>query len=87
MNEIFSRLDILSPKQSDTIVLFYNTTDFDVEAVCEVYKEVQDSFPTNTVLALPDLMSLAEFDKEELLGLLEPIVQNLRKEAYDNEMH
>lgn len=80
MNEILSRLNILSPKASDVIVLFYNTTDFDLKDVCEAFKEVQDSFPTNTVLALPDLMSLAEFDKETLLDFLEPIVQNLRGE-------
>lgn len=77
MNELITRIEIMNPKPSETIVLYFNTKDFKVDMVNTMFEIVKERFPNNRIVALPDAMSIKDFEKETLLEHLNKIATDL----------
>ena len=77
MNELITRIEIMNPKPSETVVLYFNTKDFKVDMVNAMFEIVRERFPNNRIVALPDEMSLKDFGKETLLEHLNNIAADL----------
>ncbi len=77
MNELITRIEIMNPKPSEIVVLYFNTKDFNVDMVNAMFEIVRKRFPNNRIVALPDKMSLKDFGKEVLLEHLNNIATDL----------
>ena len=80
MNELITRIETINPKTTDAVVLFFNTKENNVDQVQAVFDAMRKKFPNNRIIALPDTMSLKDFDKEVLLDLINGIVKELCEE-------
>lgn len=84
MNEIITKIETLNPEPSETIVLFFNAKDsnctFDMVKV--MYHQIKDEFPSNTVIALPDTISLEVFEKKTLTQWLKETLKDLKENKY-----
>jgi hypothetical protein len=63
MGEPIKSIERISPKPTDTIVLRFNEK-ATIEEMDFWYKHVQDKFPNNTIVALPDSVNLEVCGKE-----------------------
>jgi hypothetical protein len=77
MSDIITRIETINPKSTDTVVLFFNTKEHNVNRVQTMFDAVREKFPNNRILALPDTMSLKDFDKELLLKLINGIIKEV----------
>jgi len=80
VQELITRIEKLKPHSTEAITLFYNFDDIDVETVCNMVKHLSDKFPTNTVIALPDKISLESCSKdvlENIISMIAEIIEEL----------
>jgi hypothetical protein len=80
MNELITRIELMNPKPSEAIVLFFNTKECDLDMTAEAFNQVQEKFPDNAVIALPDAMSLKTFETDVLMRFLEAAIKALPNE-------
>lgn len=88
MEKLITKIETINPKLSDTVVLYFNTREYPVDQVHQVFERLLEKFPNNRVIALPDKTSLKDFDKEVLLEHLNNIAKDLlvETEVYDAEV-
>lgn len=77
MNELITKIETINPKLSDAIVLFFNTKECRLDEVVKMLDIVEKKFPNNEVIALPDAMSLEDFEKATLIEFLEKTIKRL----------
>lgn len=88
MNELITRIETMNPKPSEAIVLFFNTKECDINMTAEMFNQLQEKFPDNAVIALPDTMSLKTFETGVLMGFLDNAIKALPKaEVYKQEVN
>ena len=70
----------IDPHPTEAIVLFFNVDEIDsIETVCNKVKELEEKFPTNTIMALPDHMSLQSLSKDVLENYISMISEAIEK--------
>lgn len=79
MNEIITKIEKLDPHPTEAITLFYNFEEIDVETICNMVNHLQNKFPTNTVIALPDKVSLESCSKDVLENIISMIAEIIEK--------
>lgn len=79
MNEIITKIEKLDPHPTEAITLFYNFEEIDVETICNMANHLQNKFPTNTVIALPDKVSLESCSKDVLENIISMIAEIIEK--------
>lgn len=80
MDKLFTRIEKLEPHPTEAITLFYNFDDIDVETVHNMIKHLSEKFPKNTVIALPDKVSLESCSKdvlENIISMIAEIIESL----------
>ena len=80
MEELIKRIEKLKPHPTEAITLFYNFDDIDAETVCNIVKYLSDKFNENTVIALPDKVSLESCSKdvlENIINMIAEIIEQL----------
>lgn len=77
MNELITRIEKMDFKPSEAIVLFFNTKECHLEMTAAMFEQVQEKFPNNPVIALPDAMSLKTFETDMLMRFLESAMKAL----------
>lgn len=80
MEEIITRVEKLKLHPTEAITLFYNFDDMNLETVSEMVKQLSDKFPENTVIALPDKVSLENCSKdvlENIISMIAEIIESL----------
>lgn len=75
MEELITRIEKLKPHPTEAITLFYNFDDVTVEDVSNMVKQLSDKFPQNTVIAIPDKVSLESCSKDVLENIISMIVE------------
>lgn len=80
MNELITRIELMNPKPSEAIVLFFNTKECDINMTAETFNQLQERFPNNAVIALSDAMSLRTFETDVLMRFLENAIKALPNE-------
>ena len=80
MEELITRIEKLKPHPTEAITLFYNFDDVTVEDVSNMVKQLSDKFPQNTVIAIPDKVSLESCSKdvlENIISMISEIIESL----------
>lgn len=80
MNELITRIEKLKPHPTEAITLFYNFDDVDVEGIRDIVEHLSKKFTTNTVVALPDKVSLESCSKdvlENIISMIAEIIEQL----------
>jgi hypothetical protein len=80
MNELITRIEKMNLKPSEAIVLFFNTKECDINMTEEMFNQIQENFPNNAVIALPDAMSLRTFETDVLMRFLDNAIKALPNE-------
>ena len=80
MNELITRIEKLKPYPTEVITLFYNFDDVGAESIRDIVEHLSKKFPTNTVIALPDKVSLESCSKdvlENIISMIAEIIEQL----------
>lgn len=73
MQELITRIEKIEPHPTEAIVLFYNPNDINLAGVSSIWKALSNKFSENTVIALPDNMSLGSCSKDVLENIISQI--------------
>ena len=80
MEELITRIEKLKPHPTEAITLFCNFDDVDAESIRDIVEHLSKKFPTNTVIALPDKVSLESCSKdvlENIISMITEIIEQL----------
>ena len=80
MDELITRIEKLKPHPTEAITLFYNFDDVDAESIRDIVEHLSKKFTTNTVIALPDKVSLESCSKdvlENIISMITEIIEQL----------
>ena len=80
MDELITRIEKLKPHPTEAITLFYNFDDVDAESIRNIVEHLSKKFTTNTVIALPDKVSLESCSKdvlENIISMIAEIIEQL----------
>lgn len=80
MQELITRIEKLKPHPTEAITLFYNFDNIDIEYVCKVVDYLGEKYPDNTVIAIPDKVSLESCSKdvlENIISMISEIIESL----------
>ena len=79
MNELITRIEKLKPHPTEAITLFFNFGDIDVQTISNIVEYLGDKFPTNTIIAIPDKVSLESCSKDVLENIISMIAEIIEK--------
>lgn len=80
MEELITRIEKLKPHSTEAVTLFYNFDTIDIATVATVVDLLKEKFPENTVIALPDKVSLESCSKdvlENIISMIAEIIEQL----------
>jgi hypothetical protein len=80
MQELITRIEKLKPHPTEAITLFYNFDNINIEYVCKVVDYLGEKYPDNTVIAIPDKVSLESCSKdvlENIISMISEIIESL----------
>ena len=80
MEELITRIEKLKPHPTEAITLFYSFDDVDAKSVSDIVEHLSKKFTTNTVIALPDKVSLESCSKdvlENIISMIDEIIEHL----------
>ena len=72
------KLETMEPHE--TIVLYYNFEKIDLYELQKMCREIEHKFPNNTVVCVPDRISLEMWSKDELenyMSMISEIIENM----------
>lgn len=75
MNDIITKIEKLEPHPTEAIVVGFNFNDVNVENAKRIFDEIKDKFPNNTVVAIPDFISLQSCSKDVLENIISAIAE------------
>ena len=75
MNDIITKIEKLEPHPTEAIVVGFNFNDINVENAKRIFDEIKDKFPNNTVVAIPDFISLQSCSKDVLENIISAIAE------------
>ena len=80
MEELITKVEKLQPHPTEAITLFYNMDNTDTQTINDVGECLSRTFPENTVIALPDNISLESCSKdvlENIISMISEIIERL----------
>ena len=80
MEELIIRIEKLKPHPTEAITLFYNFDTIDIVTVVNTVDLLKEKFPENTIIALPDKVSLESCSKdvlENIISMIAEIIEQL----------
>lgn len=75
MESIVTKIEKLEPKPIEAIVVGFNFDNIDFYDMITLFDKIKSKFPNNTVVAIPDHISLQSCSKD----VLENIISNISK--------
>ena len=79
MSELITKVEKLEPHPTEAITLFYDFNVFDRNAISDTVDHLSELFPENTIIALPDNMSLENCSKDVLENIISMITMIIEK--------
>lgn len=73
VENIVTRMEKLNPHPTEAIVIGFNFEDTNVEEMHDVFNHIKSQFPNNTVIAIPDYISLESCSKDVLENIISSI--------------
>lgn len=80
INNIVKRIEKLEPHPTEAIVIGFNFNDIKVDDMKNLFDIIQSKFPNNTVIAIPDYVSLSSCSKdvlENIISMISEIIDGL----------
>lgn len=80
MNDLITKIETLQPHPTEAIVVRFNFNSINIDNMRRVFKEIQENFPNNTVVAIPDhvsLQSCSKYTLENIIVEIEKIIEEL----------
>lgn len=80
MNDIVKRIEKLEPHPTEAIVIGFNFNDCDLYDMQNIFEYVKNQFPNNTIIAIPDKISLESCSKdvlENIISMISEIIDEL----------
>ena len=80
MNDWITKIETLEPHPTEAIIVGFNFNDTNVENAKRLFDEIKDKFPNNTVVAIPDFISLKSCSKdvlENIISMISEIIETL----------
>lgn len=78
--ELKFKIETIEPHPREAIVIYFNFDEVDVYEMQYIHKEVENKFPNNTIVCVPDKVSLEMWSKDELenyMSLISEIIEEL----------
>lgn len=79
-NNFITKLEAIKPHPTEAIVLYFNFNDIKLDELNALYKITQKKFPNNTVVCVPDKISLESWSKDVLenyISMISEIIEEL----------
>ena len=73
INNIVKRIEKLEPHPTEAIVIEFNFNDIKVDDMKKLFNIIQSKFPNNTIIAIPDKISLESCSKDVLENIISMI--------------
>ena len=80
INNIVKRIEKLEPHPTEAIVIEFNFNDIKVDDMKNLFEIIQSKFPNNTIIAIPDYVSLSSCSKdvlENIISMISEIIDRL----------
>ena len=80
MNDIVTRIEKLEPHSTEVIVIGFNFNDYDLCHMRDILESVKNQFPNNTIIAIPDKISVESCSKdvlENIISMITAIIEEL----------
>ena len=80
IDNIVTRIEKLKPHPTEAIVMSFNLNDVNVCAANSIFNRIKSQFPNNTVVAIPDYVSLESCSKDVLenyISMISEIIDEL----------
>lgn len=79
MDNWISKIETLEPHPTEAIVVGFNFNDISVENMENLFNLIKSKFPNNTVVAIPDYISLQSCSKDVLENIISMITEIIEK--------
>ena len=80
MENTITKIEKLDPHPTEAIVVSWNFNDIDLDNMKNLFNVIQSKFPDNTVVAIPDYISLQSCSKdvlENIISMIAEIIEEL----------
>ena len=80
LNNIVTKLETIEPHPTEAIVLYFNFDDIAFVDLNVLYEITKKNFPNNTVVCVPDKVSLESWSKDVLeyyISMISEIIEEL----------
>ena len=80
INNIVKRIEKLEPHSTEAIVIGFNFNDIKIDDMKDFFEIIQSKFPNNTIIAIPDYISLSSCSKdvlENIISMISEIIDRL----------
>ena len=80
MNDWITKIETLEPHPTEAIVVGFNFNNISIENMKNLFNIIQSNFPNNTVVAIPDHISLQSCSKdvlENIISMITEIIEEL----------
>lgn len=80
LNNFVTKLETIEPHPTEAIVLYFNFNDIKLDKLNVLYEIVQNKFPNNAVICVPDKVSLESWSKDVLenyISMISEIIEEL----------
>lgn len=78
-NNIVTRIEKLKPHPTEAIVIGFNFDDTDLDCMSALFNNIKSQFPNNTIVAIPDYVSLESCSKDVLENYISMISEIIEK--------
>ena len=79
-NGLNSKIKTINLHPTEAIVLSFNSDDYSTCIIQDIFESVKNEFPKNTIIALPDKISLESCSKdvlENIISMISVIIEEL----------
>lgn len=80
IDNIVTKIEKLKPHPTEAIVMSFNFDDIDLDDMSALFNNIKSQFPNNTILAIPDYVSLESCSKDVLenyISMISEIIEEL----------
>ena len=80
VDNIVARIEKLDPHPTEAIVLGFNFNDINLYDMYDLFNDIKSKFPDNTVVTIPDYISLQSCSKdvlENIISMIAEIIEEL----------
>lgn len=75
MNDLITKIETFEPHPTEAIVISFNFNDTNLETMQQVFKHIEEKFPHNSIVAIPDYVSLQSWSKDVLENMISVIAE------------